>query len=198
MKGDLGKGSDHLLGIILIFLGTERWSKMQSQLQRISQYGRKDRKETSISTQHASVRDQQQPRWNAEEQESVCQCGAGEVRTGFLAFYYDAIKIRKQLKKKNKSICLKIQRENWILSWQWGKLTNPQHRITTGSETKGTRDLRKQRWRKRGRREPLTEAPRPFKEERKISSTNGTGAAKHSHAKEWYFTPHTKINFKRI
>lgn len=41
-------------------------------------------------------------------------------------------------------------------------------------------------------------APRPFKEERKISSTNGTGAAKHSHAKEWYFTPHTKINFKRI
>lgn len=75
---------------------------MQSQLQRISQYGKKDREETSISTQHASVRDQQQPRWNAEEQESVCQSGAGEVRTGFLAFYYDAIKIRKQLKKKKK------------------------------------------------------------------------------------------------
>ena len=57
MKGDLGKGSDHVLGIILIFLGTERWSKIQSQLQRISQCGRKDREETSISTQHASVRD---------------------------------------------------------------------------------------------------------------------------------------------
>lgn len=155
MKGDLGKGSDHVLGIILIFLGTERWSKMQSQLQRISQYGKKDREETSISTQHASVRDQQQPRWNAEEQESVCQSGAGEVRTGFLAFYYDAIKIRKQLKKKKKSICLKIKRGNWILSWQWGKLTNPQYRIITGSETKGTRDLWKQRWRKRGRREML-------------------------------------------
>jgi len=35
-------------------------------------------------------------------------------------------------------------------------------------------------------------------QQRKISATNGTGATEHSHAKEWHFTPHTKINFKRI
>lgn len=76
-----------------------------------------------------------------EEQESVSQSGVGEVRTGFQHFIIMQLKLENNLKKKKKSICLKIKRENWILSWQWGKLSNPQYRITTGSETKGPRDL---------------------------------------------------------
>ena len=61
------------------------------------------------------------------------------MRTGFQPFTIMQLKLENNLKKK--SICLKIKRENWILSWQWGKLSNLQYRITTGSETKGPRDL---------------------------------------------------------
>lgn len=66
---------------------------MESQLQRISQCGRKDREETSISTQHAGVRDQQKPHRNTEEQESASQFGVGEVRTGFWPFIIMQLKL---------------------------------------------------------------------------------------------------------
>lgn len=52
---------------------------------------------------------------------------------------------------------------------------------------------------KRNKRRTVNRGTKAIQRGKKKSlQQNGTGTTEHSHAKEWYFTPHTKINFKRI